>query len=392
MLYSKRIAQKLIILLLSLCMITILMPGISFAESEKPFFELNVPDEMTLDSPPQGTTYDYHDYNIYICSQDYDNSITKAEAADTSVVRFKKDYDDESDEDSDVYYIVPKKAGTTTVTLTDSYGQTKQIQLTITPQFVDDYKYLEKLADTRTELEYGAEITGNTMESASVTAEIEGKTYTAKANYNGYFHISTPAYPAGTSVSMTYSKGLSTYSEILKIKPTEFGYIELSSYYYTYNNKVKTPAVTVYDSYDNDEYYTKISKENYTVSYPAGRINVGSYKVKVTGKYNYIGSDSETFDIYPGTPRIAKITSGSKKLTVTLSKAPSVYGASTYQIAYKVKGGSWKYTNASSNSTKKVIKKLKSKKYYYVKARAWKKVSGKKYYSSWTGSKKVKVK
>ena len=41
---------------------------------------------------------------------------------------------------------------------------------------------------------------------------------------------------------------------------------------------------------------------------------------------------------------------------------------------------------------KKVIKKLKAKKTYYVKVRALKKVSGKTYYVAYTSAKKVKIK
>ena len=46
----------------------------------------------------------------------------------------------------------------------------------------------------------------------------------------------------------------------------------------------------------------------------------------------------------------------------------------------------------SPKTTKKVIKKLKSKKRYYVQIRTYKTVGGQYYYSTWSKSKSVKVK
>ena len=79
-------------------------------------------------------------------------------------------------------------------------------------------------------------------------------------------------------------------------------------------------------------------------------------------------------------------------MTVKLKK---VSGASGYQIQYstnkKFKKNN-KSTNISKNTTKKTISKLSAKKKYYVRIRAYRSVSGKKIYSSWSKVKNVKTK
>ncbi len=62
-----------------------------------------------------------------------------------------------------------------------------------------------------------------------------------------------------------------------------------------------------------------------------------------------------------------------------------------YQVGYRQKGSkTWKYT--TSKTTSKTIKKLKSRKYYYVKVREYKTVGKVKHYGAWSASKRVKIK
>jgi beta-N-acetylhexosaminidase len=84
---------------------------------------------------------------------------------------------------------------------------------------------------------------------------------------------------------------------------------------------------------------------------------------------------------------IKSLKPGKRKLTVKMTTRPSKKGGTHYQIAYKVKGTKkWKYKITST--AKKTITHLKSKKRYLVKARVYKKVSGKKYYGKWSKIKK----
>lgn len=79
-----------------------------------------------------------------------------------------------------------------------------------------------------------------------------------------------------------------------------------------------------------------------------------------------------------------------KQLKVSWKKASGISG---YQIQYSTKKNfkSAKTVVVKKTKTSYTIKKLKSKKKYYVRIRAYKTVSGKKYYSSWVSTnKKVK--
>lgn len=82
-----------------------------------------------------------------------------------------------------------------------------------------------------------------------------------------------------------------------------------------------------------------------------------------------------------------------KKAKVTLKK--KIKGANGYEIRYSLKKtmkSAKKVTIKKANTLTATISKLKKAKTYYVQARAYKTVNGKKYYSSWSGKKKVKIK
>ena len=89
-----------------------------------------------------------------------------------------------------------------------------------------------------------------------------------------------------------------------------------------------------------------------------------------------------------GSPALTKLKKGKKSFTAQWSKANGVDG---YQIQYSLKKNFKKATTKYSKGNKLTIKKLKSKKTYYVRVRAYKKINGKNVYSAWS-TKKVKVK
>lgn len=164
--------------------------------------------------------------------------------------------------------------------------------------------------------------------------------------------------------------------------------VSLSKTSYTYSASAKKPSVTVKRSSGKK----LVKGTDYTVTYASGRKAIGRYKVKITGKGNYTGTVTKYFTIKPkkvtlksGTKSTAK-----KKLTIKWKKAG---GGVKYQIAYRKKGSSaWKYKKVSSSVSSKTISSLSSGKYYFVKVRAYKTVSGKTYWGSWSTTKKIKVK
>lgn len=98
--------------------------------------------------------------------------------------------------------------------------------------------------------------------------------------------------------------------------------------------------------------------------------------------------------IKPAKSTLSKVTSPKKgQMKVTLKKDTKATG---YQVVYatnkKFSSGKKSVTLTKNSATSKTISKLKSKKTYYVKTRAYKTVKGKKIYGAYSAVKQVKVK
>lgn len=158
----------------------------------------------------------------------------------------------------------------------------------------------------------------------------------------------------------------------------------LSASKYIYNGKTHTPSVKVYDQKGK-----MLSSDRYTVKYSSGRKNLGSYTVSVYGKGDVTGTASVKYVIAPAKMKTPSVKAGKKKINVKWKKLGG--GSQSYQI-YVLKKGTKKAKYYTSNGTSKTISKLTKKKYYTVKIRAFKKISGKTYYGAWSNTKKVKVK
>lgn len=100
-----------------------------------------------------------------------------------------------------------------------------------------------------------------------------------------------------------------------------------------------------------------------------------------------------TETVKPKKTSIKNSVKAKKKFTVTWAKVSGVKG---YQIQYssnkKFKKNNKSVTVTKQKTTKATVKKLKSKKKYYVRVRTYKTVNGKKIYSSWSKVKSVKTK
>lgn len=109
-------------------------------------------------------------------------------------------------------------------------------------------------------------------------------------------------------------------------------------------------------------------------------------------KQNSVPTPTATPVKKPGQVKGLKLKAGKKKVTVTYKK---VSGATSYKVTYSTSKKFKKVktvTVKSGKAVKKTISKLKSKKTYYVKVCAVKKVKGKSYTGKWSAVKKVKVK
>ncbi|MGC2873385.1 fibronectin type III domain-containing protein [Ihubacter sp. mB4P-1] len=185
----------------------------------------------------------------------------------------------------------------------------------------------------------------------------------------------------GDAVEITVSKIEKTVVDLADAVVT------ISADSYAYTGKYIKPSPTV--MYDGK----KLKKgTDYTVSYSNNK-KIGTATVTVTGIGDYSGEETLEFKIIPKKVSIASVKSKAKKsLTVRWKKNPQATG---YQVQWR------KSSKFSSSLSKKVkgadatsttIKKLFSKRKYYVRVRAYKVVNGKTYYGKWSTAKSVKVK
>ena len=116
-----------------------------------------------------------------------------------------------------------------------------------------------------------------------------------------------------------------------KIKPD----VTLSKTSFAYNGKIQKPTVTVKDN------GKKLASSDYTIAFPSGCKNAGTYKVTVSLKGNYSGSNTVSYKI---TPR--KITPA-----VTLAKTVYTWNGRMQKPAVTVKDGKTKLSSANYTVT-----------------------------------------
>ena len=133
----------------------------------------------------------------------------------------------------------------------------------------------------------------------------------------------------------------------------------------------------------------KIMQSKSFKSGTASTKKIGKFKITLKFKSNYSGSKTLYYTINPKTVSSLKLKAGESRMTVSYKKDSSVGG---YEIMYATNKSFKKAKTTKATSAKKTIKKLTSKKTYYVKVRAYKKVSGKTYYGAYCKAKTVKVK
>lgn len=166
--------------------------------------------------------------------------------------------------------------------------------------------------------------------------------------------------------------------------------VKLSTTTYTYNGKVKKPAVTAKDNKNN-----VIPKSAYTVKYSSGCKSVGKYTATVTFRGDYSGSFVRSFQIIPKGTKIKRLKAGKKSFR-TAQKTQTTGYQVQYCLKKNFKKGAKTTTVGKNKTVSKKITKRGKKKTYYVRIRTYKtvKVKGKstKLYSGWSAVKKVKTK
>ena len=163
--------------------------------------------------------------------------------------------------------------------------------------------------------------------------------------------------------------------------------IVLSQSSFVYTGKVQRPSITVKTG------NIVLKNTDYTVSYSGDCKSVGNHTIIISMKGNYSGKAEAPYTIIPKAMKLSNVKSGTKRATLKWKRQSGVNG---YQIQYGLKknfsGNIKTVTIKKAKTTFKTIKKLKSKKKYFFRIRAFKTVKGVKYYSNWSSIKSAKIK
>ncbi len=154
--------------------------------------------------------------------------------------------------------------------------------------------------------------------------------------------------------------------------------VTISPTKYTYTGSPLKPRVQIYNQ------GVLLDESEYSVTYK-NNVDPGKGLVVITGKGAYTGNVTKEFTINKVTlekGKIKTVTAGSKKLTVTWNR---VKGAQGYELQYRLGKGKYKTLKIAKSATvKRTISKLKSKKSYQVRVRAYKNVGKKTFYGAYS--------
>lgn len=209
----------------------------------------------------------------------------------------------------------------------------------------------------------------------------------AKINAGLSFYVSNRDRFEGTKLELSDNIDLSQYKPE-KPEPVSIGNATVSSLAAkVYTGKSLKPAVTV--KYNGKKL---TANKDYTVAYK-NNVKPGKATVTIKGTGNYKGTKTVYFYINPKKASVSSVTSPKKgQLKVTWKKDANATGY-TVMIAKNSKfTGAKKYTVKGSKTTSKTIKNLTKGKKYYAKVRAYKTVSGKTLYGTYSTVKTRTVK
>lgn len=207
----------------------------------------------------------------------------------------------------------------------------------------------------------------------------------------------TPATASADGANISAcSKCGHTYTETF----AKISNIKLSKTDFSYTGKNQNVTLSVSDrtgrqlKAGTDYDYTFNGKTNGKISAK----NVGRYTVKVTFKGSYSGSRELAFTVSPPKVTLSKVSPARKGFKAVWKKSKAK--VTGYEIAYSTnksfkKKATKTITAKGYKATSKAVKKLKAKKTYYVKVRAYQNVkAGRKTVKlngNWSSVKKVKT-
>lgn len=189
-----------------------------------------------------------------------------------------------------------------------------------------------------------------------------------------------------SQVSAIYNKNIE--NQIITVKKASYKV----SYGTTYNLKKEVKAA-------GDLTFTSSNKKIISVGSKSGKLIVkkpGKVKIKITaGATADYKQTSRIVTIYavPKKQTIKKVSTAKRKVKVNIKKDVKATG---YQIVAaknsRFSKGKKVLTKKGTRQVTYTITKLNSRKIYYVKARAYKTIGNKKYFSPWSKVKKIRIK
>ena len=178
-------------------------------------------------------------------------------------------------------------------------------------------------------------------------------------------------------------------------EPVSIGNAKVKMKYstYTYTGKSIKPTVTV-----TCNGRTLVKGRDYNVGY-YGNVSVGKATITVKGINGYYGSKKITFSIRPKTTKIyscSRYRGALKPKWTRRTKRMSKYHITGYQVQVArnsrfTRGVKSSYVKGYWKNSRKITK-LRRRTGYYVRIRTYMKVSGRTYYSKWSGARYYKTK
>ena len=273
-------------------------------------------------------------------------------------------------------------------------GSQKTIVPTVLPNNATDKTVIWQSNNPSVATVENGVVTAASVGSATITASSADGEITASCSVSVKceHNYKTSLTPASTKTDGVITElcgkcGSETETPIPRIEN-----IKPSQTSYTYNGKVRSPAVVIQDRSGR---MLKRNKD-YVVTYSGNRKDVGIHRTIVTFIGNYKGTVTKRFTIYPKSTKITKIKPKRKGFTANWKRqSAQISGCElAYSTSSKFKNRKTKIVTVGKNKTKKTINGLKKKK-YYVRIRTYKNVSlngtTTKLYSSWSQSKKITV-
>ena len=321
-----------------------------------------------------------------------DTKIVKMTSSNTNVIKIKKSGSTDNSEYS--FYVTPVSAGSAVVTVTDQYGQTASVNVTVTQKYLDEEKYLPDMNESTTVYPYyygDVDVMVYSVGGADVYAIIKGKKYTGWIDEDGsdfiYYINRFPNLPAGTEIQVVVQKKLAKVTHTIKVLRKPGKDLFLTAAPVAYTGKPVKPAFTI----KNNDFKLKQGRD-YTVKY-SNNVKIGKGKAVFQFKGNYKGKRTVRFDIGPKGTSLTGLKAGKNSITVKWKKQASQ--TTGYEVQYdtlKIFEPGPIVGIAKAKTISCEIKDLQPNRKYYVRVRTYKKIGKKKYYSTWSKVKCIKTK